>query len=206
MDVTNIAYVKAFHIVFVVTWFAGLFYIVRLFVYHTEAEEKPENEKQILQNQYKIMEKRLWYIIAWPSAILTIVLGLTLVHVMNYWAHPWMHLKLGLVFGLFLYHLKCHQIYNQLQNDVVKITSGKMRLLNEVSVLFLIAIVFVVVLKSMLDWVWGVVGIMAIGVCLMIAIKWYKKRREANASQEEAGVAEVGIDDPESDEGSGLKE
>ena len=73
-------YILPLHIIFVVTWFAGLFYIVRLFIYHTEAEKKPEPEKSILQNQYKIMERRLWYGITWPSAIFTYCLGFTLLY------------------------------------------------------------------------------------------------------------------------------
>ena len=68
-------YVLAFHIIFVVTWFAGLFYIVRLFIYHAEAEKKTEPERSILQKQYKLMEKRLWYGITWPSMLGTYILG-----------------------------------------------------------------------------------------------------------------------------------
>ena len=71
----DFSYLKALHIIFVVTWFAGLFYIVRLFIYHSEAESKPEPERSILQKQYKLMEKRLWYGITWPSMILTITFG-----------------------------------------------------------------------------------------------------------------------------------
>ena len=67
----DISYIKALHIIFVVSWFSGLFYIVRLFIYFAEAEKKEEPAKKILQTQYKIMSKRLWYIITWPSAILT---------------------------------------------------------------------------------------------------------------------------------------
>jgi len=68
-------YLKALHIIFIVTWFAGLFYIVRLFIYHTEAQDEEEVARIILQKQYKIMSKRLWYGITWPSAILTAILG-----------------------------------------------------------------------------------------------------------------------------------
>ena len=63
-------YLKSLHLIFVITWFAGLFYIVRLFVYQIEANDKPSPEKEILQKQYKIMTYRLWYIITWPSAVL----------------------------------------------------------------------------------------------------------------------------------------
>ena len=68
-------YVKALHIIFVVTWFSGLFYIVRLFIYSAEAHLKPEPERTILLRQFGQMQHRLWYIITWPSAILTLVLG-----------------------------------------------------------------------------------------------------------------------------------
>ncbi len=77
-------YIKPLHVIFIVTWFAGLFYIVRLFIYHTEAETKPEPEKSILQTQYKLMEKRLWYGITWPSMILTLVFGSWLL-----WLNPY---------------------------------------------------------------------------------------------------------------------
>ena len=170
--------IKALHIIFVVNWFAGLFYIVRLFIYFVEAAEKDDMERNILQNQYKLMQKRLWYIITWPSAVIVIITGLYLAHKLNYWLQPWMQLKLGMVFFLFLYHLKCGQIYSQLQNDLIKWGSTKLRLWNEVATLFLISIVFVVVMKHMLNWIWGVAGIMGIAVTIMIAVKWYKKNRE----------------------------
>ena len=68
-------YVKALHLIFIVTWFAGLFYIVRLFIYQTEALEKPEHERLILKPQLDLMARRLWYIITWPSAVLTLIFG-----------------------------------------------------------------------------------------------------------------------------------
>ena len=73
-------YLKALHIIFVVTWFAGLFYIVRLFIYQTEAAQKPEPAREILQTQYKLMSKRLWYIITWPSAILASIFAFWIWH------------------------------------------------------------------------------------------------------------------------------
>ncbi|PCJ84918.1 MAG: protoporphyrinogen IX oxidase [Flavobacteriales bacterium] len=173
-------YIKAVHIIFVVTWFAGLFYIVRLFVYHTEAEKKEENERRILQTQYKIMEKRLWYGITWPSMVLTVLSGLWLVYYFNYWAQPWMLLKFGLVFGLILYHLQCGRIFNQLQKDVIKHTSFKLRLWNEIATVFLAAIVFVIVLKSMFDWLWGLASLLLLAVALTVAVRMYKSKRKKN--------------------------
>ena len=170
--------IKAVHIIFVVNWFAGLFYIVRLFIYHVEAKDKELPESDILQKQYKIMEKRLWYIITWPSAVIVIATGLYLAFLREDWMQPWLHLKLGAVFLLFMYHLKCGQIYRQLQIDIIKWTSTQLRLWNEVATLFLISIVFIVVMKDLLNWIWGVAGIMGIAVAVMIAVKWYKKRRK----------------------------
>ena len=101
-------WIKALHIVFVASWFAGLFYIVRLFVYQIEAASKPSPEKEILQKQYKIMTYRLWYIITWPSAILASIFAywmLFFTDIGKAWMlMPWMHVKLGFVFLLYLYH------------------------------------------------------------------------------------------------------
>lgn len=173
---------KALHIIFVVTWFAGLFYIVRLFIYQIEASQKASPEKEILGNQLKIMANRLWNIIAWPSAIITAIVAFWLLLGTTYgkaWLQePWMHIKLGFVFLLYLYHFKCHQIYKQLQNDVVKYTSSKMRLFNEIATLILFSIVFLVVLKSTFNWIYGVLGLIALAVVLMILIKLYKRYRE----------------------------
>ncbi len=170
-------YILALHIIFVVTWFAGLFYIVRLFIYHAEAEAKPEPEKSILQTQYKIMEKRLWYIITWPSMVITVCLGNYLMIAGGHYQMGWMHVKLVFVGLLILYHFVCHRMYLQLQNDEVKFSSMKLRMWNELSTLLLFAIVFVVVLKSVSDWLYGVVGLILLAGILMLGIKIYKKRR-----------------------------
>ncbi|MCT4581249.1 MAG: protoporphyrinogen oxidase HemJ [Flavobacteriales bacterium] len=176
-------YIKALHIIFVVTWFAGLFYIVRLFIYHVEANEKEEQERNILQKQYKIMSKRLWYMITWPSAILTVIFGTSLILLIpSYLKMPWMHLKLTFVLLLLIYHFYCHKIFRQLQKETYKWSSTQLRIWNEVATILLFAIVFLVVLKSTLNWIWGVLGIISFGVLLMVLIKLYKNYRE-NAKQ-----------------------
>ena len=102
--------IKALHIIFVVTWFAGLFYIVRLFIYSAEAnQEKDEQKKLILLEQFAIMKRRLWFGITWPSAIITLLFGLYLVYL--YSAFPaWLILKLVLLIFLYAYHYSCHYI------------------------------------------------------------------------------------------------
>lgn len=184
-------YIKSLHIIFIVTWFAGLFYMVRLFVYHAESEQKPEPEKSILQKQYQIMEKRLWYAITWPSLILTLTFGGWLL-----WLNPfflsqgYFILKLCFVAGLILYHMQCHVIFKRLQRDEVTITSMKMRMFNEVPVLILFAVVFLIVLKTNTGWIWGMLGLIILSATLMIAIKLYKKSREKKEKVEEKTTEE----------------
>jgi putative membrane protein len=172
-------YVKALHIIFVVTWFAGLFYIVRLFIYFAEATEKPESEKSILQTQYKLMQKRLWYGITWPSAVLTLIFGVWMLYLFTGFQNipGWLWLKITFVAGLFLYHLSCQRIFKQQQNGLTKQTSTQLRIWNEVATLFLFAIVFLVVLKNSLSFIWGIIGLVLFAVILMLAIRIYKKLR-----------------------------
>jgi len=174
-------YIKSLHLIFVVTWFAGLFYIPRLFINHIEAHAKPSPDKEILTTQLKLMTKRLWYIITWPSAVLCVLFAIWLLLLMPGWLQqPWMHLKLGFVFLLLLYHLKSHQIFKQLQRDDVKYTSNFMRIWNEVTTIILFAVVFLVVLKDTFNWIYGVVGIIALGILLMLGIRLYKRIRDKN--------------------------
>lgn len=171
-------YVKALHIIFIVTWFAGLFYIVRLFIYHSEAEKKEEPAKSILQTQYKLMEKRLWYIITWPSAVLASIFAFWMLYQNPaYLQMSWMHVKLTFVLALYFYHGACHNIYKQLQKDEVKYTSLKLRIWNEVATIILFAVVFLVVLKNAINWIWGVIGIILVSVLLMMSVRLYKKIR-----------------------------
>lgn len=177
-------YIKSLHLIFVITWFAGLFYIVRLFVYQIEANDKASPEKEILQKQYQIMTYRLWYIITWPSAILASFFAfwmLFFTEMGRVWLQmPWMHVKLGFVFVLYLYHLKCHQIYNQLQKNVVKYSSNFMRMWNEIATIILFAVVFLVILKNAINWIYGVIGIILFSIILMLGFKLYKRIREKN--------------------------
>jgi putative membrane protein len=198
----DIAYIKALHIIFVTTWFAGLFYIVRLFIYQTEAEQKTEPAKQILQRQYQLMSKRLWYIITWPSAILATLFAFgMLILDPSYLTMGWMHVKLSFVFGLFFYHGACHKIFLQLQRGEIRYTSFKLRIWNEVATLLLFAIVFVVVLKSAISWVWGVIGIILFGILLMLSIKLYKNiRAKKDWETPDESIEELPTEDVEVEE------
>lgn len=172
-------YVKSFHIIFVITWFAGLFYVVRLFIYHTESLAMNEPKKSIISSQLSIMTKRLWYVIAWPSAILTFIFGLALLVLQPTWLdESFMHVKLSFVFFLYLYHFGCHRIYQYLQDGIVKYSPTWLRIFNELLTFILFAIVFLIVLKSEVDWVWGILGMAGLAIVLMIGIKGYKRLRK----------------------------
>jgi protoporphyrinogen IX oxidase len=172
-------YIKATHIVFIVTWFAGLFYIPRLFVYVIEAHQKAEPEKQILLKQLLMMTSRLWYGITWPSAVLTIVMGsLLLIVEPAYLQYGFMHIKLALVLLLYLYHFSLHRIFTQLRNGIIKYSSQQMRMWNEVATLFLISIVFIIVVKTKLSVVWGLAGLLLITLGIFAGIRLYKTMRK----------------------------
>ncbi|MBX9779765.1 MAG: CopD family protein [Chitinophagaceae bacterium] len=174
----NFLYVKALHIIFVVTWFSGMFYLCRLLIYNREANDKPEPDKTILQQQYKIMIKRLLYGITLPSAILTLIFGVWIL--ILYPSIPlWLYIKMGLVLLLFVYHFSLHVISNQQLRNNFKYSSNQLRIWNEVPTIFLVAIVMLVVVKQEISLWYGLLGLAALIFVLMTAIKIYKRIRKA---------------------------
>lgn len=172
-------YLKAIHIIFIVTWFAGLFYMPRLFVYIVESFSKSEPEKSILLKQLYMMASRLWYGITWPSAVVTLGLGTALlVNEPEWLQHGFMHIKLTLVLLLYLYHFSLHFLFNKLKKGIIKYSSQQLRFWNEVATLFLISIVFIIVLKNALSMVWGIVGLLAVTLLIVGGIGIYKKYRK----------------------------
>lgn len=177
-------YFKALHIIFIVTWFAGLFYMPRLFIYATEAGDKTDAEKNILRAQLGIMMRRLWYGITWPSAVLTLILGPT-VMLMGGWHKTllqpegkWLLVKLLFVLLLYVYHFTLHKIVREQSNNRYRFSSQKLRIWNEVATIFLVAIVMLAVVKNSMSWLWGVLGLAAFVVLLMSAIRVYKMLRK----------------------------
>ena len=172
------SYIKALHIVLVVCWFAALFYIVRLFIYATEAQLKDDVSKTILTKQLLLMQKKLWNIIGWPAMIGSLFFGLwMLVENPILLTLPWMWLKLIAVFLLMLYHIQCQAILKQQKNGVFKLSSFKLRLFNELATIFLVAIVFLVVVKSVSGLMWGILGLFVFAGTLMLSAYLYKKSR-----------------------------
>ena len=177
-------YAKAVHIIFVVCWMAGLFYMPRLFIYHTEAKDKEASVYQILHKQFTIMENRLWWVITTPAMCITIASAIVMLCINpSLLTLGWMHFKLAFVLGLVFYHFKSQQIMFKLRDEKSKWTSGQLRMWNEVSTIILFAIVFLVILKSTINWIFGVVGLLGLAILLMILIKLYKKYRKSKGEK-----------------------
>ena len=179
-------YIKSLHIIFVVCWFAALFYMVRLFIYTAEAQKKDDPEKNILTTQLLIMQKKLWYIIGWPGMIGTFIFGWWMVWENGTYLYlPWMWLKLILVGALFLYHLQCEMIYKKQRKGEFIWSSIKLRLFNELATVFLVGIVFLVVVKSTGSLVWGLLGLLVFAAIMMAFVIVYRNMREKNKGTEE---------------------
>jgi putative membrane protein len=138
-----ILWLKAFHIIAMVSWFAGLFYLPRLFVYHATAED------EISLQRFKIMERRLYKGIMWPAAILTTLLGLWMVMtVPSYYLHQaWFHWKMLLVLGLWIYHGYCGYFVKLFAKGENRFSSGFFRFFNEIPTVILVIVVLLVVVK-----------------------------------------------------------
>ena len=172
-------YIKALHVIFMVTWFAALFYMPRLLIYHVEASLKQEPDKSILSEQFKIMQRRLWNAIAWPSMAMTWGFGLWMLLLnLQLLSQPWFILKLVCVFLLSLYHLQTNNIFQQHQKNELKWSSFKLRLWNEVATVFLFAIIFLVVPKQSAGWVWAMLGLVLFIITIFSAVAIYKANRE----------------------------
>lgn len=178
-------YIKALHVIFVVCWFAGLFYMVRLFIYTKEANEKEEPAKSILTTQLTLMQKKLWFIITWPSFIGTFIFGSWML-ILNpaILSFPWMWLKLIFVGLLALYHLQCHAYYKQQKAGIFKPSSFKLRLFNELATIFLVAIVFLIIVRSTGGLVWGMLGLFIFAALLMGGVFIYKRHRRITEEKE----------------------
>ncbi len=172
--------IKALHLIFVITWFAGLFYIPRLFVYHIEALDQPAAAQAYIVPQLQLMTRRLWNIITWPSAILATGFALWLLYLQPiFLTQGWMHLKLFFVVLLWLYHFKCHQMVRELQRGQVRprYTATFMRIWNEGATILLFAIIFLVILRNTIGWIFGLAGLLGLALLLMLGIRAYKKYR-----------------------------
>jgi protoporphyrinogen IX oxidase len=183
---------KAFHIIGVVVWFAGLFYLVRLFIYHIEANQEAEPAKTILKNQYQIMEKRLYNIITTPGMLVTVgcAIGL-LVTQPDFLKQSWLHYKLGFVALLLGYHHYCARLMKKLAADECSWTSQQMRAMNEAPTVMLVVIVLLAVFKNSLPTditVWVIFGLV---IFMAVTIQLYAKKRRLDKEKQMAQITQV---------------
>lgn len=166
---------KAIHIIFVVSYFAGIFYLIRLFIYHTETLTRDEEPKRsILHKQYMFMEERLWNIITLPAFIIMVLSGAYLLYVMPMFLQQgWLHIKLFFVFGLVAYHIWSWYLLKKLRKEETPYTSLQLRMGNEVATLILFAVVFAVILKDIFieNWYWSLISFVLMGVFIMLVVK-----------------------------------
>jgi putative membrane protein len=183
---------KAFHIIGVVVWFAGLFYLVRLFIYHVEAEAEPEPAASILKKQYTLMEKRLYRIITTPGMIVTVAMAIGLLVLSPDWLHQgWMHAKLGFVALLLAYHHYCGRLMKQLWRGDCQWSSKQLRALNEAPTLLLVVIVMLVIFKNTLPTdatTWLIVGLV---IFMAATIQLYARKRRLDQERTQAAEASV---------------
>ncbi|MFM5889353.1 MAG: protoporphyrinogen oxidase HemJ [Dolichospermum sp.] len=183
---------KAFHIIGFVVWFAGLFYLVRLFIYHVEANQEPEPAKTILKNQYQIMEKRLYDIITTPGMLVTVAMAIGILSTnMDILQEPWLHFKLAFVAVLIAYHHYCGRLMKQLAADQCKWTSQSLRALNEAPTLLLVVIVMLAIFKNNLPTdmtAWLIFGLV---VFMAVSIQIYAKIRRRNQEKLTAELNQV---------------
>jgi putative membrane protein len=170
---------KTFHLIGVVVWFAGLFYLVRLFVYHAEASQEPEPAQTILKKQYEIMEKRLYHIITMPGMVVTVAMAIGLLTTEpEILRDRWLHIKLAFVAALLIYHFYCGRIMRKLASGECKWTGQQFRALNELPTIFLVLIVLLAVFKNNLPTditAWGIFGLI---VVMAATIQLYAKKRK----------------------------
>lgn len=174
---------KSLHIVGFVAWFAGLFYLVRMFVYHREAHDEVQPKRDILTQQFHLMEQRVYKIICNPAMMLTWICGLAMIFLYGWeWfkVNSWLHIKLVLLLGLTYYHLWCKKMIIKLEKGDFSMSSHRWRLLNEVPTVFLLAIVLLAVYRNALDFAYALAGIMGFMILLMMGVRAYRKARERN--------------------------
>jgi hypothetical protein len=165
---------KSIHIIFVVSYFAGLFYMVRLFIYHTEALEKHDPERSILHKQMSFMEERLWNIITVPALVLMTITGIYMLwEQFIFLKQGWMHVKLLFIVFLYIYHYYSWRMMKRLQAGQAWLSSVQLRMLNEVATIILFVVVFAVVLKQFFIqyWYFSLVAFVAMGALIMLVVK-----------------------------------
>ena len=183
---------KTLHIVGVVVWFAGLFYLVRLFIYHVEAEELAPELRTPFQTQYGLMERRLANIITTPGMVVAVSMAVGLLVVQPSWLHQgWMHAKLAFVAALLVYHAFCYRLMGQLQRGDCRWSGRQLRALNELPTLLLVIVVMLVVFKTQFPTGAATWFVVALVVFMAASIQFYARWRRLKAEALGAEPAEA---------------
>jgi putative membrane protein len=173
---------KSLHIVGVVVWFAGLFYLVRLFIYHREADELAEPTRQAFLDQYALMERRLANIITTPGMAVAVTMAIGLLSVEPGWLKEgWMHAKLAVVAVLLAYHAFCYRLMGQLQDGSCRWSAKQLRALNELPTLLLVGAVLLVVFKNQFPTTPATWFLVALVVAMAASIQFYARWRRLRA-------------------------
>jgi len=171
-------WIKSLHIIFIISWFAGLFYLARLYIYWIEAGHREEAAKAILRDQLEIMSKRLWLYITTPAMVLSSVFGITLLLLVpGYLNEPWMHLKLLGVFMLLIYHFHLGSLLKKIQSQTLNWKSTTMRAYNEIPTVLLLLCVFAIVLKNLQSTLVGLLTGLLLGAALFTLVKRVRKKK-----------------------------
>lgn len=179
----TILVLKTIHIIGFVAWFAGLFYLVRMFVYHTDAYDEAQPKRDILTAQFGLMESRVYKIICNPAMVITWVCGLAMLYMYGYeWfkVNTWMHFKLVPLLMLSGYQAVCKKWMGQLKTEKTEYTSQQFRLFNEFPTVMLFVIVPIAVFRNNTNPIILVASIVSVVVLLIIFTKLYKSIRAKN--------------------------
>jgi protoporphyrinogen IX oxidase len=184
---------KTLHIVGVVVWFAGLFYLVRLFIYHREAAELEPPLRQAFEAQYALMERRLANIITTPGMVVAVVCAVGLLSVNPAWLQQgWMHAKLAFVLALLAYHAFCYRLMGRLRQGQCLWSGRQLRALNELPTLLLVIVVMLVVFKNQFPTGAATWFLVALVVAMAASIQFYARWRRLRAERQAAELAAGG--------------
>lgn len=177
--------IKAVHIIFMVSYFAGIFYLVRLFVYYKDTDEFDEMKKQVLREQYVFMARRLWNIITVPAGVIMLTTGIIMIFLnLGLMKTPWFHLKLTFIVGLAAYHYWCWKKILQIKSlngNILPIANIKLRQANEIATFILFLVVFTVILKSTIIAYWWqlILGFVVLVLAIMMTVKLVNKKKNS---------------------------
>ncbi len=181
---------KAVHIIFMVSYFAGIFYLVRIFVYYKDTDAFPDPKKQILREQYVFMARRLWNIITVPAFVIMLLSGIWLIFVyypnfplLSTDPFSWFYIKLFFLIGLFAYHYWCWKKVLEIKNlngNEIPTANIKLRQANEIATFLLFLVVFTAILKAtVVEYWWQLItGFFVLVVVIMLTVKLVNKQNK----------------------------